>query len=356
MNSVYKPTLSDLEAQGSDAADLHERAAAMTRQVFGRRVFVRAVVEVSNFCRENCHYCGMRRDNRTLARFRASTEQLAEWIISQCPPSVRDLNLQGGEDPVAVRKVVLPLIRILRRETRLGISVCFGSLTGALYDELREAGAQFYVLKFETSDRRIYATLQAPGKLSERLHHIRLLAAGGWQVSSGFIVGLPQQTPAELLHDLETARELPLVGCSVSPFVAGESTPLSGAAPGDVAVTLNCMAMLRLMRPNWLVPAVSALGINGAQDGYRRGLGAGANLVTINLTPPKERESYLLYKRDRVIMTEERVLEELAKAGLLPAMTSLLERNAEKLATPEVHDRQVARPSRASVRHPVSIR
>ena len=95
MNSVYKPTLSDLEAQGSDAADLHERAAAMTRQVFGRRVFVRAVVEVSNFCRENCHYCGMRRDNRTLARFRASTEQLAEWIISQCPPSVRDLNLQG---------------------------------------------------------------------------------------------------------------------------------------------------------------------------------------------------------------------------------------------------------------------
>jgi len=321
--------LSDLVAQDAGQAALHEQAASLTRQVFGRRVFVRAVVEVSNFCRENCHYCGMRRDNRALARFRATPDQLAEWIISHCPPSVRDLNIQAGEDPVAVREVVLPLLRLLRRETQLGLGVCCGTLNETLYQGLREAGARFYVLKFETSNRPLYSALQAPGTLAERLRHIRLLAAGGWRISSGFIAGLPRQTPAQLLCDLETARSLPLAGCSVSPFIPGESTPLSGHSAGDLSLTLNCMAMLRLMRPEWLIPAVSALCLNGYQDGYRRGLGAGANVVTINLTPARERGRYLLYKNDRVIMTEERVLGEIEKANLTAAKESLLDCLAE---------------------------
>jgi biotin synthase len=321
--------LNDLVAQGAAQAALHEQAAALARQVFGRRVFVRAVVEVSNFCRENCHYCGMRRDNRALARFRATPDQLAEWILSRCPPSVRDLNIQGGEDPVAIRETVLPLLRLLRQETQLGLSVCCGTLSETLYRELREAGARYYVLKFETSNRSLYSGLRAPGTLTERLRHIRLLAAGGWHVSSGFIAGLPRQTGAHLLGDLETARRLPLAGCSVSPFIPGESTPLSEHSAGDVSLTLNCMAMLRLMRPQWLIPAVSALCLNGSPDGYRRGLGAGANLVTINLTPSNEREKYLLYKNSRVIMTEERVLNEIEKAKLTPAKESLLHCLAE---------------------------
>jgi len=325
VSSTYRPALKDLIAQGAAQAALHEKAAALTRQVFGHRVFVRAVVEVSNFCRENCHYCGMRRDNRALARYRAIPDQLAEWILTRCPPSVRDLNIQGGEDPAAVRQVVLPLLRLLRRETHLGLGVCCGTLTGTLYDELREAGARYYVLKFETSNRRLYSALRAPGTLAERLHHIRLLASGGWGVSSGFIVGLPRQTRAHLLGDLETARSLPLAGCSVSPFIPGESTPLSEDSAGDVSLTLNCMAMLRLMRPEWLIPAVSALCLNGSTDGYRRALGAGANLVTVNLTPPHERAKYLLYQNDRVIMTEERVLNEIQKAKLTPARESLLD-------------------------------
>jgi biotin synthase len=325
VSSTYLPTLNDLIAQGPAQAALHEQAAALTQQVFGRRVFVRAVVEVSNFCRENCHYCAMRRDNRALTRFRATPDQLAEWILSHCPPSARDLNIQGGEDPVAVREVVLPLLRLLRQETQLGLSVCCGTLTETLYREMREAGARYYILKFETSNRPLYAALQAPGTLPERLHHIRLLAASGWRVSSGFIAGLPRQTRAHLLRDLETARSLPLAGCSVSPFIPGESTPLSEDSAGDVSMTLNCMAMLRLMRPEWLIPAVSALCLNGCKDGYRRGLGAGANLVTINLTPSPERGRYLLYKNHRVIMTEERVLSEIERAKLAPAQESLLD-------------------------------
>ena len=297
----------------------------MARSGFGREVFVRGVVELSNFCRENCSYCGMRRDNRSLTRFRARAEQLAEQLIEHRPASLTDVNLQAGEDPVAVREVALPLIRALRRETPLGISVCLGTLNRALYAELQAAGASVYILKFETATPELYQRLEAPGTLAERVAHIRELAGQGWAVSSGFIAGLPRQATADLLANLELARSLPIAGCSVSPFIPGEATPLGAAAAAGIDLTLNCMAALRLLRPDWIIPAVSALNLAEPGAGYRRGLRTGANLVTINLTPEDIRGDYLLYKRDRVIMTEERILDAVAAEGLALSRRSLAE-------------------------------
>jgi biotin synthase len=319
---AYLPNATDLAANGTDQAAFHERAAAATRVKFGRQAFVRAVVEVSNFCRENCAYCGMRRDNRALSRYRASLEHLAELLIHHRPGSVTDVNIQTGEDPVAVREVVLPLIETLRRETRLGISVCLGTLSRELYGELLSAGASIYIMKFECADTAQYTALEAPGTLEERLQHLRSLAAGGWKVSSGFIVGLPGQKPEDLVANLGLANTLPLNGCSVSPFIPGEDTPLARDPAASAQWTLNCMAALRLMQPDWVIPAVSALNL-AATDGYRRGLRAGANLVTINLTPTEVRGDYVIYKRDRFIMTEDRVLSALAAEGLQPSKRAL---------------------------------
>jgi len=265
----------------------------------------------------------MRRDNRALARFRARHDQLAELLIHHRPASVTDVNIQAGEDPVVVREVVVPLIRTLRRETPLGVSVCLGTLNAALYDELRAAGANIYIIKFEIADPHFYARMQAPGRWEERIEHIQSLAEKGWKVSSGFIAGLPGQDARHLLANFTLARQLPLAGCSVSPFIAGESTPLSNAPTGGIDLTLNCMAMLRLMQPDWVIPAVSALNLAGPGSGYRRGLATGANLVTINLTPPEIRDDYLLYKRDRFIMTEERILSAIEAEGLTPSRQSL---------------------------------
>src|SRR5262245_14748001 len=133
-----------IQARGHARDAWKDRAAAAARSRFGRYVFVRAVVEVSNFCRENCAYCGMRRDNRALDRFRAAHDTLAEVLIHGRPGSVTDVNIQGGEDPLVTRQVVLPLIRTLRRETSLGVSVCLGTLNPSLYSELHEAGASTY--------------------------------------------------------------------------------------------------------------------------------------------------------------------------------------------------------------------
>lgn len=328
---MYLPSLQDLTTNGARQLALHERAAAATWSGFGGRVFVRAVVEVSNFCRENCHYCGMRRDNATLDRYRIGLDSLAELLVHQRPASVTEVNIQAGEDPVAVRGVVLPLIRILRRETPLGVIVCLGTLNAGLYQELQEAGASVYIMKFEAANASRYAAVAAPGTLAERLEHIRTLASSGWLVSSGFIVGLPGQEPEEMLHGLELATELPLIGCSVSPFIAGGQTPFDHHPAPDASWTLNCMAALRLLRPDWIIPAVSALNL-AAEDGYRRGLRAGANLVTMNLTPASVRGNYVIYKRDRFVMTEDRILAALAAEGLRPSPIGLVEHLAR--ATP----------------------
>jgi biotin synthase len=144
-------------------------------------------------------------------------------------------------------------------------------------------------------------------------------------VSSGFIAGLPGHTDTELLQNFQLASQLPLDGISVSPFIPGDETPLSNAPISDVDLTLNCMAALRIMRPDWVIPSVSALNLAEPGSGYRRGLRAGANLVTINMTPSELRGDYLLYKRDRFIMTEERILSAITGEGQVPSSRSLAE-------------------------------
>src|SRR5262249_31796102 len=147
----------------------------------------------------------------------------------------------------------------------------------------------------------------------------------GWYVSSGFIAGLPGDSDEDLLANFVVAKELPLDGCSVSPFIPGDETPLAQASMGDIELTLNCMAALRLMRPDWVIPSVSALNLGQPGSGYSRGLRTGANLVTINMTPTEFRGDYLLYTRQRFIMTEEKILGAIAAEGLEVSTLSLTE-------------------------------
>ena len=305
--------------------------------MFGRRVFVRGVVEVSSNCRENCHYCAMRRDNRSLTRYRLAADELAELIIHHRPAAITDIDIQAGEDPVAVREVVLPLVRELRRRTDLGITLCLGTLSPHDYDRLREAGADYYVMKIETGNGEHYDFIGAPGTLAERVAAICYLAGKGWNVSSGLIVGLPGQTQAHVEETLQLLTRLTLAGCSVSPFVAGGQTPFGAAPDGDIQQTLDCVAWMRLRVPHWIIPAVSAMRLV-SEDGYLRAFHAGANLATINLTPRTVQADYPIYKRDRIIMDEERVLSAINEAGCEPSRVGIAEhlRSRNTLATGSV--------------------
>jgi len=255
----------------------------------------------------------MRRDNRSLQRYRLSLQALHDLIKEGLPEIITDLNIQTGEDIVGIREVVLPLIDIVRQETRLGISVCLGTLDPKIYDELKQAGASYYIIKLETGNRDHYDEINAPGTFDERLEAIHYLARTGWAVSSGFILGLPGQTQAHIEETLELLGGLPLAGASVSPFIAGEQTPFVGKPAGNLQATIDCIARMRLRNPSYIIPAVSALNLVG-NDGYVHALKAGANLATINLTPPSNRPDYLLYKRDRFIMDENRVKRAIEEA------------------------------------------
>jgi biotin synthase len=308
-----------------DSAALEARAGELRDEIFGRRIFVRGVIEVSNFCRQNCNYCGMRRDNRDLHRFRLELESLRALVTHGLPEVITDLNIQTGEDVVGDREIVLPLIETLRQaRPDLGISVCLGTLDAKLYDELRAAGASYYIIKIETGNREAYRAAQAPGTFEKRLAAIRYLASTGWFVSSGFILGLPGQTPEQIEESLDLLSELPLAGASVSPFIPGEQTPFAGHPSGDFEGTIRSIARLRLRNPSYIIPAISALNLV-KEGGYVRALRAGANLATINLTPALNRTDYLLYKRDRFIMHEKRVTDAIRQAGCTISPVSVTE-------------------------------
>jgi biotin synthase len=312
-------------ATGERRELLHSQGAALRREWFGNRIFIRGVVEVSNFCRENCNYCAMRRDNRSLDRYRISLDEALDAVLNHRPASITDINIQAGEDPIAVREIVLPLVREIRRQTELGVSVCLGTLSHDDYAGLREAGATYYIIKLETGNEAHYRRILAPGTFAERIQAIRHLAATGWNVSSGFIVDLPGQSTQDILDTLNLLEELPLAGCSVSPFIPGQQTPYESAPYGSLDKTLNCLAMMRIAAPHRIIPAVSAMTF---QDGlgYRHAIEAGANLATINLTPENFRDNYRIYKKDRLIMTEQKVLEAIAQSGCRPSEERLSDR------------------------------
>jgi biotin synthase len=160
--------------------------------------------------------------------------------------------------------------------------------------------------------------------MAKRITAIQYLADTGWKVSSGFIAGLPGQTRAHVEQTLNVLAGLPLAGCSVSPFVAGDQTPFASAPCGDIGLTLDCVARMRLRSPHWIIPAVSAMRLVSS-DGYVRAFNAGANLATINLTPRAAQANYPIYKHDRLIMDEDRVLSAITEAGCEPSRTGIAE-------------------------------
>jgi biotin synthase len=331
------PSAHRFSSSKDEKSTLEQSAGALRDRVFGREVFVRGVIEVSNFCRQNCQYCGMRRDNRELKRFRVELESLRELVRHGLPDVITDLNIQTGEDTVGDREIVLPLIETIRKEKpHLGISVCLGTLDHKLYDELKQAGASYYIIKLETGNRDHYREVRAPGNFDQRLAAIRHLAASGWSVSSGFILGLPGQTPAHIEETLELLGRLPLSGASVSPFIAGEQTPFADQPTGDFESTIHCIARLRLRNPSYIIPAISALNLVN-EDGYVRALRAGANLATINLTPATNRNDYLLYKRNRFIMHEQRVKDAIAQADCAISKVSIAETMRQRAAADPAH-------------------
>ncbi|MBP3435726.1 MAG: [FeFe] hydrogenase H-cluster radical SAM maturase HydE [Clostridia bacterium] len=277
------------------AAYAAQKADAMRRRVFGNTVFIRGLIEVSNLCRNDCYYCGIRCSNEKCDRYCLTAKQILECCEEGYQLGFRTFVLQGGEGCLAVDDVTSTVREIKRRYPDCAVTLSLGEYSFEEYRRMRESGADRYLLRHETADREHYERLH-PSSMSfdnrmRCLHDLRVL---GFQVGCGFMVGSPYQTPRHIATDLKFIEEFAPEMCGIGPFIPQKDTPLGDHPAGTADLTVYLLSLLRLMHPELLLPATTALGSIGS-DGRERGIRAGANVIMPNLSPPSERQKYALY-------------------------------------------------------------
>ena len=284
------------------AGDLARRRA---EEIFGKKIYIRGLIEISNYCKNNCYYCGIRRSNRCAERYRLTTEQILSCCDNGYAMGFRTFVLQGGEDPRNTDEAICSLVdQIKTRYPDCAVTLSIGEKSRSSYQAYFNAGADRYLLRHETATDAHYRRLH-PAELSleNRKRCLFDLKDIGFQVGAGFMVGSPGQSTKELLADLRFLQQLQPDMIGIGPFIPHHETPFAQEKPGTLELTLRMLSILRLMFPYVLLPATTALGTI-SPIGRELGLKAGANVMMPNLTPTDARKNYDLYD-NKICMDED---------------------------------------------------
>ena len=276
---------------------LAARADKMRRQYYGKKVYIRGLIEFTNYCKNNCYYCGIRAGNGQAQRYRLTKEQILDCCAEGYRLGFRTFVLQGGEDPYYTDERICDIVAAIRAQhPDCAITLSIGEKERASYQAYFDAGANRYLLRHETATPEHYAQLHpASMSLANRKRCLFDLKEIGYQVGSGFMVGSPYQTPANLLADLRFLQELEPDMIGIGPYITHEQTPFADKKSGTAEQTLRLLSILRLMFPYALLPATTALGTIHP-NGRELGLKAGGNVVMPNLSPVSVRKLYELYE------------------------------------------------------------
>ena len=285
-----------LETERWDEA-LFAAADGVRRAVYGDEVYLRGLIEFTNYCRNNCYYCGIRRDNKNAERYRLSQEEILDCCEEGYALGFRTFVLQGGEDPYYTDARICAIVtEIRRRFPDCAITLSIGEKSRESYQAFFDAGANRYLLRHETASEPHYRSLHPDGmQLSNRKRCLYDLKEIGYQVGSGFMVGSPGQTTECIIQDLRFLQDLQPDMIGIGPYITHPDTPFAACPSGSVDLTLRLVAVLRLMFPYALLPATTALGTLHPL-GRELGLKAGANVVMPNLSPVSVRKLYELYE------------------------------------------------------------
>lgn len=290
------------------AKELFDLARAIRTEHFGNRIYTRGLIEFTNYCKNNCYYCGIRRDNACVERYRLTLPEIMECCKSGYELGFCTFVLQGGEDGYYTDERMVEIIRSIKKAyPDCAITLSLGERSYESYLRMYEAGADRYLLRHETANEAHYGRLHPP-QLSaknrkECLFHLKEI---GYQTGTGFMVGSPGQTPECLAEDMMFIRELNPHMVGIGPFVPHHETPFVNEPGGTVELTLYMLGLLRVMLPNVLLPATTALGTIDPK-GREKGILAGANVVMPNLSPVMVRKKYELY--DNKICTGDEAAE-----------------------------------------------
>ena len=284
--------------QSGDAAvreTLRREALALCRNYYGNQVYIRGLIEFTNYCKNNCYYCGIRRDNPHVRRYRLSTEEILSCCREGYGLGYRTFVLQGGEDPYFTDERMTELIRQIREEyPDCAITLSIGEREKDSYRKFREAGADRYLLRHETADAAHYRSLHPEGmNFSHRIQCLYDLKELGYQVGAGFMVGSPGQKLEHMAKDLLFLQKLQPEMVGIGPFIPHHDTRYAKEQAGSVEMTLFLLSVIRILLPKVLLPATTALGTMDPV-GREKGLLAGANVIMPNLSPEKNRKDYSL--------------------------------------------------------------
>ena len=275
---------------------LYSRARQLRELYYGKEVYLRGLIEFTNYCRNNCRYCGIRRDNHHLSRYRLSREQILDCTDKGYQLGFRTFVLQGGEDLSYSDDDICQIVSQIKAQHQdCAITLSIGEKSRESYQRYFDAGAERYLLRQETSNPDHYAYLH-PKELSiaNRKRCLRVLKEIGYAVGCGIMVGSPHQTVDHVIEDLYYMRELGPHMIGIGPFIPHKDTPFCDEEPGTLVDTLHLLGILRLMFPQVLLPATTALGTIHPL-GREMGIKAGANVVMPNLSPRGVRDKYMLY-------------------------------------------------------------
>ena len=287
---------------------LRQRAVAVRQQVYGKRVYIRGLIEFTNYCKNDCYYCGIRRSNKKASRYRLSIEEILDCCKRGYALGFRTFVLQGGEDGYYTDERLCHIIGEIRSlYPDCAITLSIGEKSKESYQRYYEAGANRYLLRHETACEAHYEMLHPKEmSLSNRKRCLQDLKEIGYQVGCGFMVGSPYQTIEHILDDLSFIKEFKPHMVGIGPYLVHKDTPFCNEKSGDYKLTLKLLSIIRLMLPNVLLPATTALGTISPK-GREEGILSGANVLMPNLSPVMVREKYSLY--DNKICTGDEAAE-----------------------------------------------
>lgn len=278
----------------SDPSDLYALADKTRREAVGDGVHLRGLIEFSNYCGRRCYYCGIRAGSPGVRRYRLTPEEILACARTAVDLGYKTVVMQSGEDPYLSVRSLAAIVETVKEETGLPVTLSVGEHSREDYRTLRAAGADRFLLRFETSDRKLFSMLKPDSDYDSRLRCLAWLKEAGFQVGSGVMCGLPGQSRESMADDILLFKELDLDMVGIGPFIASPATPMAGAVNGTLDLALRMVALTRIVTGNAHIPATTAMGTIDPQ-GRQKALRCGANVLMPNISPAASRRDYSIY-------------------------------------------------------------
>jgi biotin synthase len=284
---------------------LMKRAHETRMKYYGNKVYMRGLIELTSFCQKDCLYCGLRRHNKEAQRYRLNLDEVLECVRKGDKLGYKTFVLQGGEDAYFTDEKIIEIIKAIKSEfPHNAITLSLGERSYESYKKLYDAGADRYLLRHESASKDLYESIHPGEPFEKRRNCLRNLKEIGYQSGAGFMVGIPNQTNSDLVNDLRFVKEFEPAMCGIGPFIPHKDTPLKDYDHGSLETTVICLSIVRLLLPNVLLPATTALS-SIDKHGREEGLKAGGNVIMPNLSPMPVREKYSLYDNKAYILDED---------------------------------------------------